>query len=89
MPAAEPLSVMPATVTALAVPMPALANVPVAPEVTIVTLAVSPASTPTSVPLPVSVAVVLPSYVLLEAVMPVTVIAKAVTLAVVVGCVRA
>ena len=81
-----PASVRALTVTVLPVPTLAWANAPVAPVLTSVT--VSPESTPTRAALPVlRVAVVVPLYTMLDAVTPVTVIGKAVILAVVVGAV--
>jgi hypothetical protein len=74
-------------VTAIPVPTDEVAKVPIAPAV--FKVAASPAMTPTRTALPVfNVAVVLPSYVLLFAVIPVTVRDLEVMLAVVVGSVR-
>ena len=77
----------PDILTKMPVPTLDVANVPTAVEVDNVT--VSPAMTPTSEALPVfKVAVVLASYTLLFAVMPVTVKALAVMFAVEVGWVN-
>jgi len=79
--------VSPEIVTNIPVPGDEVANVPIVLVVTSVT--VSPLITPTKAALPVfNVATVVPSYVLLFAVMPVTVRFFAAMFAVVVGSVR-